>query len=215
MTRTLALLLTFASGLCLAGCGDDDNAKTTGEVTGDWAQQCVATFTADTKINDVFDEYVFTAKSGQTFLLGEFRTNFEGLESVDLLYMTGAGPLDYPLELAAGASFPFTSNCTKDTSHAVLGVFKTTQVYSDEALKTKLCELPANLAVEASAQGFGYMMAGDNFMDPAAPYRIVFGNVFATECGAATEGFIRSSQVSITPNNFSSVIPIAWFSTPN
>src|SRR5512145_270805 len=94
--RAGTLLLLSLSGIALCGCGDDaaDGSRDPGgQVADPWRSYCVATFTRDYRIVDMFGDPVFTAREGDAYLMTEFGESF-GKDRAGLAYLAADGPYE-------------------------------------------------------------------------------------------------------------------------
>ena len=189
------MALLVGSVLALAGCGsgddDDDGGAGGGDgtVTETWAGFCTGTFTEDTAITDVFGDPAFTARAGSEYLMADFSDSFD--PRADFLYLTPAGPDEFPLEPKPDGSWPFTSNCTIGEGVPYYAVFNSVSVFADEGLTTKLCDLGAGEVLPAAGSGRGFAYAGA--VDSAALYELILGP-FSAQCQDQDRGYIRVPQ---------------------
>jgi hypothetical protein len=110
-----------------------------GEVNAPWSDFCVATFERDYVLRDWSDAPLFTAKAGQSYLLGSWHSG-----SFELLVPTGGGVLGFDADLPFDEDqdvFPFASNCELGQTKMHVAVFSDVTLYADEALSTPICTL--------------------------------------------------------------------------
>jgi hypothetical protein len=208
-------LWLVGSAFALLGCGGsgDGNgsgapANGDGTVTEAWAGYCTGTFTEDTPITD-FDRTIFTARTGDEFLMSDFSDSFGGRAA--FLYLTSDGPDTFEVEARADATWPFTSNCSIGKGVPYYGVFKGVSVFAEKELTTKLCDLSAGDVLPAGSSGRGYSLAGSS--NGATIYQVILGP-FAEQCGGQDKGYVRVSQTQ----SFGSttwLVPIAGLIGPD
>jgi len=184
MGRLGNLGCALASIVLLAACGsEDDGGSGSGTVTEEWAAFCTATFTQDTRILDSFDEPMFTARAGETYLLADYGTRGE------LLYLTGVGPELFEVGPDDAGALPFTSNCEPNAGVPYYAVFDDVAVYADEALTTKLCDLAAGTALPSTGGLRGYSIVGNISLSGPQIYQ-VYLDAFSAQCGGSDVGYI-------------------------
>ncbi len=214
-TRTLtrrsrwgALALSFA--LTLACSGDDGGGETDGggeeedgQVYAPFDTLCVATFTAEATAVDVFDDTLFTIKSGERYLMK--------LDSfgVELLFLSSGGPIDFLVDAEAGAE-PYTTNCQEDAVESIVGVFSDVTVYADLEGTSELCQLSAGTMWPSAGGGFN--LESDLFDDPAI-YSVSYEGL-AEQCGGADTGYIQAEQI-FALGSLRTPSPIALVSGPS
>ena len=177
--------------LVLAGCGssDNDGGGGTGVVTEQWAGFCTGTFTEDTPIIDPFDEPMFTARTGDEFLLADFSDSFGG--RAEFLYLTSVGPDSFEVEPSDDGAWPFTSNCAIGKGVPYYAAFTDVSVFAEKELTTKLCDISKGTVLPAGTTGRGYSFAGA--LGEAALYEVILGP-FSEQCQGLGKGFIRVPQ---------------------
>ncbi|HEY3499030.1 MAG TPA: hypothetical protein VGK73_30270 [Polyangiaceae bacterium] len=198
-------LMWFAGALGSLGCGvkDEDAEEPRGEPTDsvvgeEWRSYCVATFARDYTVMDVFGDRVFTARSGEEYLLAEYGSAF-GNDEASLLYVTQGGPYEFEVTRPAGGEFPFTSNCAVGATTPYYAAFTNVSVYAEEALSTKLCDLPYGSVVPRASSSSGYSAVTLDFFGPNT-YE-VFLNAFGPQCGGADRGYVSVPQVELFGTN--------------
>ena len=201
--RILRDWVLFTGSLLVVGCDSDPSTGTgaagngNGQVTDAWRGYCVATFTKDTAIEDVFGDPAFTARAGEEYLLAEY-DSFGGEATVEIAYLTPNGPETYSVPMSGGAadSAPFTSNCTQGTAVEYYAVFADVTVYEDEALTKAICTLPAGTAVVRDGSlNAGYSAMSLNFSGPQK-YEIML-NALGARCGGAETGYVSVPSVEL------------------
>lgn len=191
---TMAWLASGGTG----GCGGEEGApvdtasvsESSGQVAAPWTAYCVATFSRDFPIIDGFGDTVFTAKTGERYLLSAFSAT-EG--SFELVYLANGAP--NPIEAEGETPLPFTTNCDAGAT-AYYAVFKDTAVFKDEALTEKACDLTAGTVLPADpAKQRGYASTDLSF-GATAKYSL-FLNAFAASCGNVETGYIAVPQAQV------------------
>lgn len=198
----------------LGACGGDEGGESGPRGTAEppWNTYCMATFTEDFTSIDPFGDVAYSADEGESYLLEELTD-----DRATFLVLTESGPVDFDIELEAGASFPFTSNCTADAVTSHLGVFRNTPVYSsydNETLGEKACDLTAG-TVEASAS-YGYSLVSKIELGPdagPAVYQIDLDVLGMKHCGGLTTGFIEATSVLLGGTHYHP-LPVASFIGP-
>lgn len=177
--------------LALTSCGGSDKdggpRSETGTITEEWAGFCTATFTTDTPIIDAFDEPTFTARTGDEFLLADFRDG----EDAELVYLTNAGPDSFEVEPRSDGAWPFTSNCTVGQGVPYYAVFTDVSVFAEKELTTKICDLSKGAALPAGSGARGYSTSGS--LGSSALYEVLLGP-FSADCGGRTKGYVSVPQ---------------------
>ena len=62
-----------------------------------WDEHCIATFTTDYSVLDVFDDPLFTARAGEAYLIKDHGERFGEL-STEMYYLSANGPLDFEVK---------------------------------------------------------------------------------------------------------------------
>jgi hypothetical protein len=195
--RHCVALVALASTAAI-GCGGDDGTpnenvpagENSGQVTAPWTAYCVATFTRDFPIIDGFGDSLFTAKTGEKYLLSEFSAT-QG--SFELVYLANGAP--NPITVEGEASMPFTTNCEAGVT-SYYAVFQDTAVFKDEALTEKACDLAAGTVLPADASKQRGYSSTDFSFGATAKYS-VFLNAFSPSCGNIESGYISVPQVQV------------------
>jgi hypothetical protein len=209
------VLWLAGSVFALTGCGGsgDSNgggapANGNGTVTEAWSKYCTGTFTEDTPITD-FDRTVFTAHTGDEFLMSDFSDTFG--PRAEFVYLTSAGPDSFEAKAKADATWPFMSNCDINKGVPYTAVFTDVTVFAEQALTTKLCDIKAGSVMPSGNGGGGYSLAGSS--NGATVYNVILGP-YAAQCGGNTKGYIRVPQTQ----SFGSttwLVPITGIIGPN
>jgi hypothetical protein len=186
-----------ALGLVACGgeAGDaDDDAATDSVVPAEWRSYCMATFTRDYEVVDVFGDSEFTARAGEEYLLADYG-EFWG-DRASLLYLSPGGPYEFEVQAPSGAQdFPFTSNCTFGSVSDHYAVFRDVSVYAEEALTNRLCQLTSGRVLPTTSASSGFATSTLTLSGPIT-YEL-FLNAFSAECGGAASGFISVPQVEV------------------
>ncbi len=200
LVHTWGWSLAVSGSLLAFGCDSEspsngaNNASVTGsgQVTAQWSGYCVAKFTSDVVIRDSFDDILFTARSGEEYLLTEYDTS-----RVEIAYLTPLGPDTYEVPVSGGPeTFPFTSNCTFDQAVEYYAVFTDVVVYDSEALTNQLCSLPAGTAVlRDTTANAGYSAVTMGFGGPQT-YEVML-NSLGTLCGDAESGYVSVAETQL------------------
>jgi hypothetical protein len=164
-----------------------------GTVTDVWSDFCVATFTEDYPVTDVFGDPVFTAQTGEAYLLIDYPSPYT---SASAAYLTSTGPLDFDIEPNADlTSFPFTSNCSPNPPLSYFAVFADVSVYAEPELVTDICALEAGAALPRdTGVSAGYALS--SFVNGSAVYEI-FLNAFSAQCGGAESGYVSVPTIHL------------------
>jgi len=185
------------------GCGeseDDDGSNGSGVVTEPFDQECTITFLEDTAVIDVFDDVVFTARSGETYLLGDELFDDGNTATTTFLYTTQSGAVDFDAELQSDA---YETNCPTGTATAsYVGVFTDVEGYADAALTDKVCDLPRGTMLSVS--GFGFIAEGEAYLIQIAE--------LVDACGT-DEIYVQAAQINIGGGGYI-VPPLAAFIGP-
>lgn len=191
-----AIALVYLANVVTIGCGGDDGTPdenapaggSSGQVTAPWTTYCVATFTRDYPIIDGFGDSLFTAKTGEKYLLSEFSA-VQG--SFELVYLASGAP--NPIAVEGETTLPFTTNCDAGTT-SYYAVFQDTAVFKDEALTEKACDLTAGTVLPADTTKQRGYSSTDLSFGATAKYSL-FLNAFAASCGNIDTGYISVPQV--------------------
>src|SRR5688500_6277090 len=117
MTRSGLMLASALLAACSSGSDEADEAGGSGTVVAPWTDYCTATFTQDTPISDPFGDPMFTARTGEAYLLSSLGTG-----RADFVFLTNAGPDTFDIEQSTG-DFPFMSNCAVGATASYTAVF--------------------------------------------------------------------------------------------
>lgn len=189
--------LCALAALSLMACGDDGGGggggggSAGGTITEEWESFCSATLTEDMAVKDVFDDVLFTAKAGDTYLMSDYET-FAGETRAELLYLHPQGVVDFRIAAPEGEPLPLESNCEVDSGLKHQAVFVTTTFYTDEGLGAVACELEAGTS---GAGGGGSVLVSElDFNNPNAPatYQVTMGGL-AAACNDITETYVRAA----------------------
>ncbi len=203
ISRSTALL-SLAIAALVTGCGGggdeiDNGAPLVdlGDVPAPWSAYCVATFTEDYAVTSVFDEELFTAKSGDAFLMASWE-EFAGDAEAELIVFTPKGPEKFTISAPADAPvFPFTSNCEYENTTPYYATFTDVIFYATEDLNDIICEIPAETILPLEPGGVGFSFAGDDpFQDGPATYMVQL-NAFRAQCGGAENGYVSVPQTEV------------------
>jgi hypothetical protein len=184
----------------LAGCasssdgGGGNAGPSAGVVTEAWSDLCTVTFTEPYQVMDIFDEPVFAAQPGDTFLVSDYSDG--GQVRAELIYLAPAGPYDFEIT-AAPDMLPFMTSCDPGSMVPQYAAFKDVAVFSDVNLTTPLCNLAEGSVHprDTTAQA-GYAAAGGFGISGPATYDL-FLNSFSTQCNGATHGFISVAETQL------------------
>ena len=152
----------------------------------------MATFTRDVAITDGGSDVVFTARTGEKYLLTDY-SSFGSQPQAKIAYLTAAGPDIYDAPMTGAV--PFTSNCTIDKTVGYYAVFTDVTVYDSEALKNEICFLSAGTVVPEDTTNAGYSSTSISFSEPQT-YDIML-NALSSQCGGATDGFVSVPQTTV------------------
>jgi hypothetical protein len=188
---TLLLALSACgdgSGGGANGDGDESADGSQGQVTERWEAFCIATFTEDYQVIDPFGDPVLDVAKGERFLLEEYPAIFP--ERATILYLGNGGPVDFEIEVAEGAPFPFTSSCALGAGKSAVGVFADVTVYANASLSDEACTLEAG-SVTSNAR-LNYETVSD-LDDDRYVFRFDFAGLEAL-CGVA-DGYVEAARV--------------------
>ncbi|MEE2758256.1 MAG: hypothetical protein VYA30_16475 [Myxococcota bacterium] len=195
MRHLMRIFLMGGTLVCLWGCGSGGGStQPPGTVTDIWSGFCTATFTVDYAIIDTFDDPLFTARAGETYLVNDFRRF--GLEyRASLLYLTQSSPITFDVTASDETSFPFETNCASDSVSSLLGVFTDSIFYRDEALTDPICELSEGSIAEGLLNI--RLVSGFGFGAGSAPavYKVTLGE-FSNDCDGAEDGYVQVRAVN-------------------
>ena len=181
------LLTTLVSSLWACGSGGGSGSSpASGTVTELWADFCVATFTEDYTVVDAFDDTLFTARSGETYLVSGF-TDFAGEFRTTLIYLTGQSPIGFEIGAADVTDFPFETNCTRGETTSLLGIFADTTFFRDEGVSEPLCELAEGSIATGLLQT--RLVSGFDFSSGPTVYKVSLGE-FSEDCDGLEEAYV-------------------------
>lgn len=200
--------------VALAGCNSSGGGGGGGRGTAEppWDAYCTVTFTENYKVVDVFDDVALTARAGEIYLLGEFRT-FGKKSTTTFFVLTDEGPVDLDLEATEGETPPWETNCTEGETRSYFGVYRETVVYKDEGLSEEVCTLPAGTIVESPTGG--YSLASDLSFDESEPliYLYDLAALGTEKCGGVTSGYVQADYAHLGGVTYDS-LPIIRFEGP-
>ncbi|MBL4867846.1 MAG: hypothetical protein JKY67_15870 [Pseudomonadales bacterium] len=162
------LFIVFTACGLIQGCGggggdESENKNGPGSASslssasiGLDVEPCIATFTEDYLVTDVFGEEFFTAKTGESFILsrlGYTRFGQDNVSTADLYYLVNEGAYGFQVEIEDDntSAFPFVSNCEVGETERFVGVFHDTTLYSDEELTQEVCSLTKSVSAGMSS----------------------------------------------------------------
>jgi len=189
----IAVCLWSVGGLVACGGDDAGGGDGPGTVAAPWLDYCTATFTEDTPIIDVFDEELFTARAGESYLLSDHGPGFDSGEEAEMIFLAAGGPATFTVGGDEG-SLPLTSDCFTGTPTSHYGAFTDVTVYADETLATELCSLDAGATVTAA--GGGYSIAGQLSFSGPQTYEVYLGG-FGEQCGDAAVGYVSVPETMV------------------
>ncbi len=168
---------------------------------------CIATFTENYGVTDSWGAPLFTAKIGDTYIVSRYYT-FANAPKAELLYLIAEGPYGFEISLNEGESLPFNANCAIDSNSLNVGVFATTNIYTDVNGTNEVCTL--NKGTVSEDPGFRVLFSEIDLINDYSMY-LLLSNPFETECGVNDSLYIKVSSTQIFPNNKASIIPIQSF----
>jgi hypothetical protein len=199
--------------MALVGCNSSSGGGgARGTAEPPWDAYCTVTFTERYAVKDVFDDVALTARAGETYLLGDFRS-FGGKSTTTFFVLTDEGPIDLDLETADGETPPWETNCVDGETRSYFGVYRETVVYKDEGLSEEVCTLPAGTVVESPTGG--YSLASDLSLDESEPliYLYDLGALGTEKCGGVNSGYVQADYAHLGGVTYDS-LPIFRFSGP-
>ena len=217
--RALRLTLLLSALALATACGDDGGdgggggGSSSGEVSAAWEGYCVATFTEDYQVIDVFDDPIFTAAAGSRYLLSSFNDSF-GKPRAEMFFLTSAGPDEFEIEADSVAELPLTSNCAPERAEqqTYIGVFKDVTVYADEELTQEACSLTEGTAMETNGGGFSLVGEIDLFGTEPTVYNVSLGGL-SEMCDGITDGYVQVPSTQVFGTN-TYLVPIRVFIGP-
>ena len=218
ITRTYALVAALTALTTLIACGDDDagGSSSGGEVTEAWEAYCIATFTQDYGVIDPFDAPLVQAKSGSRYLMSSNGSAFGTASGVrvGMFYLTPNGPEEFEVEVQSADELPLTTSCGADRAEQQLlvGVFKDTTVYADEALTQEACTLTEGTVAETSGGGFSIVGEIDILGSAPTTYQLSLGGL-SPMCGDIEQGYVRVNATQIFGYS-TYLVPIRTFIGP-
>jgi hypothetical protein len=162
-----------------------------GQITAEWKNFCVATFTRDYTVTDTFGDTQFTAQAGEEYLLTDLGPAGTGAE---LSYLVNGAPYSFIVEQVE-AAWPFTSNCESGQTH-YYAVFRDVTVFKDEAMTEKACDLRAGTFKPLDPTKVAGYAATDFSFAEETTYSLSL-NAFASDCGDVDSGYIAVQQVEV------------------
>lgn len=198
--RVVQLAVALGAASTVVGCGgsdgdEDGEAPGAGQVTESFREYCVATFTEQRTVMDVFDEPLFTARAGEEYLLAEWGPSF-GEDRAEMLYLTPSGPEVFAVTAPEGMGLPLESSCEFGETMPYYAAFTDVEVYADAAFAEPLCSLARGSVVPRdTTRGSGYSLVQLVFQGPAA-YEVML-NGFGAQCGGAERGYVRVPETRL------------------
>lgn len=185
---TAAVLGPFSLTACGGSSGDGGSGTESQTSIEDWRDYCIATFTEEYPVVDIFGDPAFTAHVGDEFLLASFDAD----RTPQLVYLAKTGPEFVEID---EETLPFTSNCTPGATSRHYAVFSDITVYAEEELSTPLCELAAGRVLPLEPNGAGYGITGSE-AGSGIVYELIL-NAFSSECGDADRGYIDVPRTTL------------------
>jgi len=167
-----------------------------GTVTAPWTDFCVATLTADFAVTDSKQEPLFTARTGEQYLIEyEFSEHW-----ARMLYLTPVGPFEFDIKNDTD-QLPFTSNCGPTSMFSFYGNFVDVSVYAESTLVTKLCDLTAGTIAPYDSSKFHGATVD---ISPGASPDVdkLFLNGFSARCNGADAGYVRRQSVTVSRTTY-------------
>jgi len=172
------------------GGGEPSGPASEGQVTPEWSKYCVATFSADYVVLDVFGDPDLSIEKGARYLLTD---SFD--DSARILYLTEGSPIDFEIK----DNDAFKSSCEGDVEERQLA-FTDLTVFEDEALTKQACTVKQGAVV--GSIGFALVTAD--------VYEVTFDDEF---CEGIGTGYIQIDPVVIGETTYGSP-PIATVLVP-
>jgi len=192
--RSLPVLLATLP-LLACGCGSD-GSDGDGTVVPPWTDFCVATFTQDTTVLDVFGDAAFTARAGSEYLLTDW-SDFSGEPLAEIAYLTDLGPDTYKVAPVDGRDeFPFTSNCTDGSTVDYYAAFTDAVFFDSEELSSEICRISTGTYLRLDPTRNAGAAATSFTLDGPQTYEVAL-NAFSDQCGGAETGYVRVPQTVV------------------
>jgi hypothetical protein len=194
-----------------AGAGGRPADEGPGTITDTWSDFCVATFTEDYAVTDAFMKPLFTALTGERYLITYYPEPFSRAK---LAYLTSTGPYEFDVEPNSDhTAFPFTTDCPNDLdAEKYFAVFTDVSVFAEPELTTRLCDLSAGTALpHDDASSAGYALEG---VGTTSSIYEIYLNAFSAECGGAESGYISVPAIQLFGSAYV-VVPFRLIPAPN
>ena len=201
---SLASFLAFLS----TGCGENLSQAELLATTQMEREPCLATFTQDYEVIDFWGDSLFTAKSGDSFILASLSEWGDELDA-ELYYLDedGAYRFDVEVEGTDISLLPFELSCT-GSRVSLLGAFTDVVVYADEELSEEVCSLSKGASAPIDS-GTGHSLVSGIFEEPAV-YQVELAG-FSSSCGGLTQGYVEAPSASILGTN-TVLVPLLRYS---
>lgn len=181
--------------LWLAGCseGVDDSdgmggAGSAETTVDDWRDYCVATMTEDYEVLDSRGEPLFTAKTGDEYLVSGL-----GLHSAGLVYIAPNGPYSFRIETNDGL-WPATFSCLYGLTTPYWAVFVSATVFAEPELTTPVCELEAGTHSPLGSAPTSGMTSGGM---SGAYFFELRGNALGPTCEGIDVGYVETASTRV------------------
>lgn len=195
-------------GAGTAGVGNNNHSGGDGQITDAYRDYCVATFTSDYEVIDVFGDPQLTIESGEEYLIADFGSFSP--DEVHVLYLSDAGPVELAVKEGSDGALPFTSSCDRDAQlDNYVGIFTDITVYRDAERKDPACMIDADTIHPSN--GLSYQLVSDLFATPSV-YQIEFDGL-AELCDGVTSGYVEAGTASVGGTE-ETVVPLARFLGP-
>lgn len=115
-----------------------------GALLNKWVGYCVATFTRDFAIKDVFGDVELRIPMGSKYLMShlDYASYWDSI-----LYPENGGVVAYRFKHVED-DLPFTTDCRARSTRQVIAVFTDTLIFADEGLTKELCRLDAGTVLQ-------------------------------------------------------------------
>lgn len=208
--RHVPFYLVALVGLMTTGCGESLSHTELMATLQMESAPCTATFTQDHEVIDFWGDTLFTARTGETYILAglyEWGTEIEaGLYYLD---EEGAYRFDVEVEGSDVESFPFELSCTGSRT-SMLGAFNDVTVYADEALTEEVCQLSKGASAPIESVS-GHSLVSELFVKPAV-YKVELAG-FSVGCGGITEGYVEAPSASVLGTT-TALVPLLRYAVP-
>jgi hypothetical protein len=217
--KRLMFLILIAS-FFIGSCGSDNGSSGSESVSsvslasiGLEVEPCVATFTEDYVVIDVFGDEAFTVKTGESFILRSMDDIPSDRMEAEMYYLVEEGAYSFTVEIEGddSSAFPFESNCEMGKTDSYLGVFRDVVVYSDVELTQEACSLTKGRSVEG--YGGGYSLVSQGFPSNAPDLYEVHFDPFFEECGGLASYYVKAPKAKVF-GWVTSLIPIQRYIAP-